>query len=323
MIRRRFIAYGIGAIGCAIGGTAARAAEYPARPVRIIVGYPPGGTTDILARLVASQLQSKLGGTFLVENKPGAGGGLGVAMVAKSAPDGYVLGLGSAGNLALNYATYNNIPYDSIRDLTPLSLIAAVPNVLVINSKVPVHTVAELIAYLKQKKNGFFGSSGVGNGPHLTGELFKARTGLNLTHVPYQGSSPAEIALVAGEVDFMFDNLPAALPFIQGGKVRAIAVTSAKRSSSLPDVPTMQEQGMKDFTVDAWFALVGPKGMKAPVVQRLEQAVAAASQNASFIGAVRRLGADPELTAGAQLEKLIKFERQRWPELLKTVNAKS
>ncbi|WP_305806590.1 tripartite tricarboxylate transporter substrate binding protein [Stenotrophomonas sp. YIM B06876] len=324
MIKRNFMIAGLAVLTCALPLSAAQAADYPTKPVKIIVGYPPGGTTDLLARLVGVQLQDRLKQPFVIENKPGAGGGIGADAVTKAQPDGYTLGLGTAGNLALNYASYAKISYDSRKDFTALSLLATMPNVLVVNSKTPAKNYAELIAYLKQKEKegSFFASTGTGNGPHLTGELFKARTGLNLSHVPYQGAGPAITAVLSGEVDMLFDNLPSVLPFIQSGKVRAIAVTSAARVPVLADVPTLQEMGLKDFVVDAWFALVAPAGLDKGAREKIDKAIAGLSSNEAFKESIRKLGATPELTGGAELKTLIEQERERWPALVKQANIK-
>lgn len=302
---------------------AAAAAPYPDKPIKIVVGYPPGGTTDLLARALAKELSASLKQPVLVENKPGAGGNVGAAAVVRAEPDGYTLGLGSAGNLALNYVSYKNMPYDSLKDFTHLSLLVTMPNVLTVNNKVPAKTVPELINYLKAKDGGgFFGSTGTGNGPHLTGELFKARSGLHLTHVPYQGSAPAITALLGGEIDLSFDNLTSMLPFVQSGKLRAIAVSSTKRSPSLPDVPTLQEQGMKDFDVNAWFALVGPSKMDKAVAEKIEKAVMALKSNETFIASLKFMATTPVLSDGKTLKSLIELERQRWPALVKDAGIK-
>jgi tripartite-type tricarboxylate transporter receptor subunit TctC len=324
MNKRNFLIAGSAALACALPLSAAQAADYPAKPVKIIVGYPPGGTTDLMARLVGLQLQESLKQPFVIENKPGAGGGIGADLVSKAAPDGYTLGLGTAGNLALNYVSYPKIPYDSRKDFSFLSVLATMPNVLVVNSKMPVKNYAELIAHLKRKdKDGsFFASTGTGNGPHLTGELFKARTGLNLSHVPYQGAGPAITAVLGGEVDMLFDNLPSVLPFIQSGKVRAIALTSAARAPVLADVPTLQELGLKDFVVDAWFALVAPAGLEKGAREQLGKTIAGMASNEAFKESMRKLGATPNLTGEAELKTLIEYERERWPTLVKQANLK-
>lgn len=324
MIKRNFLIAALATLGCALPLSVAQAADYPTKPVKLVVGYPPGGTTDLLARLVGQQLQDGLKQAVIIENKPGAGGGIGADAVAKASPDGYTLGLGSAGNLALNYASYTKIPYDSRKDFTALSLLATMPNVLVVNSKMPVKNYAELINYLKgkEKEGSFFASTGTGNGPHLTGELFKVRTGLNLSHVPYQGAGPAITAVLGGEVDMLFDNLPSVLPFIQSGKVRAIAVTSAARVPVLTDVPTLQELGLKDFVVDAWFALVAPAGLERGAREKLDKAIVGLSANEAFRESIRKLGAIPKLSGEAELKALIELERERWPALVKQANIK-
>ncbi|ACY32669.1 Bug family tripartite tricarboxylate transporter substrate binding protein [Comamonas thiooxydans] len=324
MNKRSLLIAGMSSLMCALPLSAVQAADYPSKPVKIIVGYPPGGTTDLLARLVGLQLQDGLKQPVVIENKPGAGGGIGAEAVAKASPDGYTLGLGTAGNLALNYASYPKISYDSRKDFTLLSVVATMPNVLVVNSKTPVKNYAELIAYLKRKdkEGSFFASTGTGNGPHLTGELFKARTGLNLSHVPYQGAGPAITAVLGGEVDMLFDNLPSVLPFIQSGKVRAIAVTSAARIPVLPDVPTLQDVGLKDFVVDAWFALMAPAGLDKGAREKLSKAIVGLSSNEAFKESIRKLGATPKLTGDAELKALIELERDRWPALVKQSNIK-
>jgi tripartite-type tricarboxylate transporter receptor subunit TctC len=299
-----------------------RAADYPSKPIRIIVAYPPGGTTDLLGRLIGHQLQTLLKQTAVVENKAGAGGGIGADAVARAAPDGYTLGLTTAGNLALNYASYDNIPYDSLKDFSFLTLIATVPNVIVVNSNVPATNLPELIGYLKKKGSGLFASTGTGNGPHLTGELFKMRTGLNLTHVPYKGSAPAITGTLGGEVDMLFDNLPAVLPFIQSGRVKAIALSSASRVPVLPDLATLQEQGMKDFVVDAWFALVAPAGLDKAAKSSLDQAIRTMAADTAVREAIQKLGANPALTGEAELRSLVQLERERWPALVKQANIK-
>lgn len=304
---------------CAATAAAAQPA-YPDRPIRLIVAYPPGGTTDLLARRLAKELSSKLGQSVIVENKPGAGGNVGAAFVAKAEPDGYTLGVGTAGNLALNYVSYTNIPYDSRTDITPISVLAAVPNVIFVKGTSSSKSLQDLISKLKADKGTFFGSTGIGNGPHLTGELFKARVGADSTHVPYQGSAPEITALLSGEVDYGFDNLTAALPFIQSRKLTALAVTSATRSPSLPDVPTVQEQGLSNFDVTAWFALFGPARLDPGIVAKLEQAIESLKSNKDFSDSLAFMGAKPELSNGKALHDLIGMERARWPELLRKAN---
>ena len=323
MSNRRSFAFGLAVLaGSLISPATAWAADYPSRPVRLIVGYPPGGTTDLLARLVGSQLQAQIKQSVVIENKAGAGGGIGADAVAKAASDGYTLGLGSAGNLALNFATYSNIPYDSLKDFSLLSLVATMPNVLVVNSSVPASNLEELRAYLKKKGSAFFGSTGAGNGPHLTGELFKLRTGMDLTHVPYQGAAPAITAVLGGQVDMLFDNLPSVLPFIQSGKLKAIGVSSAARVPALPQVATLQEQGMKDFVVEAWFALIAPAGLDKDVRAKLDQAIGTMAADTALLQSIRKLGATPALSGEAELRKLVETERQRWPALIKQANIK-
>lgn len=291
-------------------------AAYPERAIRLVVAYPPGGTTDHLARRLAKGLSANLGQLIVVENKPGAGGNVGAATVVKAAPDGYTLGIGSAGNLALNYASYSSVPYDSRTDITPISVLAVVPNVILVAGKSSIKSLEDLILHARSVKGTFFGSTGAGNGPHLTGELFKARIGADSTHVPYQGAALEIAALLKGEVDYGFDNLTSALPFIQSGQLTALAVTGANRSASLPDVPTAQEQGLENFEVTAWFALFGPARLDPAAVAKLEAAIASLKADRVFWDSLKSIGTEPQLSNGRTLGKLIEMERERWPRLL-------
>ena len=224
----------------AAGGALAQAPAYPSKPIRLVVPFPPGGATDILAREVAQKLTEAWGQSVVVDNRPGAGGNIGAELVARAAPDGYTLLMGTVGTHAINASLYAKLPYDHVKDFAPVILVAGVPNVLVVNPALPVNTVAELIAYAKANPGKLnFASSGNGTSIHLSGELFKVMAGVQMTHVPYKGSAPAVADLISGQVQLMFDNLPPSLPQIKAGKLRALAVTSATRAPALPDVPTM------------------------------------------------------------------------------------
>jgi tripartite-type tricarboxylate transporter receptor subunit TctC len=263
------VALGVAAPASAQGG------GYPGKPIRIVVPFPPGGTTDILARAVGQQLAQAWGQQVIVDNRPGAGGNIGSELVAKSAPDGYTLLMGTVGTHAINPSLYAKMPYDHVKDFTPVILVAGVPNVLVVHPSVPANTVAELIAYGKANPGKLnFASSGSGTSIHLAGELFKVQTGLQMTHVPYKGSAPAIQDLLGGQVQLMFDNLPSALPQIKAGKLRALGVTSATRAAALPDVPTIAESGLPGFEASSWFGLLAPAGTPRDVVARIDTEVA-------------------------------------------------
>src|SRR5690349_12578544 len=239
----------------------AQPATYPTKPIRLIVPFPPAGTTDILARAVAQKLSETWGQQVVVDNHPGAGGNIGSDIVAKASPDGYTLLMGTVGTHAINPSLYAKMPYDHVKDFAPVILVAGVPNVLVVNPALPVKSVQELIVYGKANPGKLnFASSGNGTSIHLSGELFKTMTGIQMTHVPYKGSSPALTDLIAGQVQLMFDNLPSSLQFIKAGKLRALAVTSLERSSALPDVPTLAESGLPGFEVSSWFGVLAPAG---------------------------------------------------------------
>lgn len=246
------------------------AQAWPAKPVRFVVPYPPGGPVDVSARLLAPKLQEALGQPFLVENKPGAGGNIGVDFVAKSAPDGYTVGMGAIATHAINPALMPSVPYDPIRDFRHLALVVQVPNVLVVNTELPVRSVAELVAYAKARPGKLdFASGSTGSTGHLAGELFKQMTGTFMVHIPYKGAPAAVADLLAGRVHLMFDNLASALPQVKAGRVRALAVTTLRRSSALPDLPTLDESGLKGFDMTTWWGVVGPAGMPADVAARL------------------------------------------------------
>jgi len=234
------------------------------------VPYAPGGPVDLSARLIAPRLQQSLGQPVIVENKPGAGGNIGADFVAKSAPDGYTLVMGAIATHAINPALYKNFPYDPVRDFRHIALLVQVPNVLVVNDDLPARSVAQLIHLLKEKPGKLdFASGSTGSTGHLAGELFKQLTGTDMIHIPYKGSAPAVSDLLAGRVALMFDNLASALPNIQAGKVRALAVTTLRRSSFLPDLPTLDESGLKGFDMTTWWGLMAPAQTPQPVVDRL------------------------------------------------------
>ena len=251
------------------------AQTYPTKPIRIVVPFPAGGTTDVLARAAAQKLTESLGQPAVVDNRPGAGGNIGAELVAKSPPDGYTLLMGTVGTHAINPSLYPKMPYDHVKDFAPVILVAGVPNVLVINPALPVNSVQELIAYAKANPGKLnFASSGNGTSIHLSGELFKTMAGVQMTHVPYKGSAPALQDLVGGQVQLMFDNLPSSLALIKGGKLKALAVTSSARAAALPDVPTLAESGLPGFEASSWFGLLAPAGTPQPIILKVNGDVA-------------------------------------------------
>ena len=301
---------------------------WPNKPVRIIVPFAAGGTTDILARALAPELGKAFGQTFIVDNKPGAGGNIGADMIAKSPPDGYNLLMGTVGTHAINAALYPKMPYDPVRDFIPISLVAGVPNVLVINpakaEAYKIANVADLIRYAKANPGKLnMASSGNGTSIHLSGELFKSMTGTYMLHFPYRGSGPALLDLIGGTMDVMFDNLPSALPQIKAGKLKALAVTSATRSAAVPDLPTIAEAGpVKGFDASSWFGLLAPAGTPADIVNRLQQETAKALQSPSLKERLLSQGAIPGGQTPAEFAKFIAAETSKWAQVVKVSGAK-
>jgi tripartite-type tricarboxylate transporter receptor subunit TctC len=301
----------------------AQAPAYPTKPIRIVVPFPPGGATDILARDVAQKLTDAWGQSVIVDNRPGAGGNIGSELVAKSAPDGYTLEMGTVGTHAINASLYAKMPYDNVKDFVPIILVAGVPNVLEVNPALPVNSVPELIAYAKANPGKLnFASSGNGTSIHLSGELFKAMAGVEMTHVPYKGSAPALQDLIAGQVQVMFDNLPPSLPQIRAGKLRALAVTSAARAPALPDVPTVAEAGLPGFEASSWFGLLAPAGTPPAIVAQINAEVGKwlatpeAKENLAKQGA-NAAGGTPE-----DFAKHIAAETAKWAKVVKASGAK-
>ena len=303
-------------------------AAWPNKPVRIVVPFAPAGTTDILARALAPELSKVFGQAFVIDNKPGAGGNLGSDAIAKSAPDGYNLLMGTVGTHAINAALYPKMPFDPVRDFVPVVLVAGVPNVLVINpakaDAYGVKTVADLIRYAKANPGKLnMASSGNGTSIHLSGELFKSMTGTFMLHFPYRGSGPALLDLIGGTMDVMFDNLPSALPHIKSGKLRALGVTSAQRSAALPDVPTIAEAGpVKGFDASSWFGLFAPAGTPTEIVARINQETAKAFQSPAFKERLLSQGAIPGGQPPAEFAKFIAAETAKWAQVVKVSGAK-
>ena len=325
-IRRRQLLACAGA--AALPTTLFAQAAWPVKPVRIVVPFTPGGTTDILARALAPELGRAFGQNFIVENKSGAGGNVGSDLVAKSAPDGYTLLMGTVGTHAINSALYSKMPYDAVRDFAPITLVAGVPNVLVMNpakaEAYKIHNVADLIRYAKANPGKLnMASSGNGTSIHLSGELFKSMTGTFMLHIPYRGSGPALLDLMGGTMDLMFDNLPSALPHIKAGKLTALAVTSAQRSAALPELPTIAEAGpVKGFDASSWFGLFAPAGTPAEIVNRIQQETAKAFLAPAFKERLLAQGAIPGGQSPAEFTTFIAAEAKKWAQVVKASGAK-
>ncbi len=313
MKRRTFHAsmLGLAALGA---GASAFAQAWPTRPVRLVVPFPPGGLIDNMARLIGPRLAQELGQPVVIENKPGAGGNLGASEVARATPDGYTI-LMSSPPLTISPALYPRLPYRP-EQLVPVGLLGRVPNVLVVNPASGIQSVADLTARAKGRPGQLnYGSNGQGTSLHLSAELYKSMAGVFITHIPYRGAAAAQTALIADEVQMMFDNLPSVLGLIQGGRLRALAVTTPQRSGVLPQVPTLEEAGLRGYQVSAWFGLAAPAGVPAPVLQRLEQALERVGQNAEVRSAMQRAGADPVWLNAQAKATFMKADAAQWKKV--------
>lgn len=298
-------------------------AVYPAKPIRLVVAFSPGGSADILARLLAERMAENLGKPVIVENKAGASGNIGGDYVARAAPDGYTLLLASAGPTVINPSLYSNMSYKPATDLAPVSLLVKDYNLMVINASIPARNLKEFIAYAKSHPGKLsFGSPGTGTPAHLAGELLNQQGGIELLHVPYKGTGPAITDLLAGHITMMIDNMPPLLPYVQSGKLRALAVASEARAESMPDVPTAKEAGLDNYVVTAWKGLMVPAGTPGPVVERLHEAVTQALANPEMKKRLVELGAEPVGGSPAQFAEQIRNDTQWWAALIKSTGTK-
>jgi len=303
--------------------TLAQAQAWPSKPIRYIVIFAPGGTTDILARLIAPKLSDALGQPVVVENRPGAGGNVGSEILAKAAPDGYTIGSGTVSSHAINATLYSKLPYDPAKDFSPITMLATLPNMLVVHPSLGVNNVAELIALLKANPNKYsFGSAGNGTSQHMSGEMFKTMTGTSMQHVPYKGSGPMIPDLLAGTIGMSFENITTAFPPVKQGRLKALAVTTARRSFVAPDVPTMQEAGLPGYDITSWQALFAPAGVPREIIARLHAETAKALKAPDVAKRLEDLGLDAGGMTPDELAALIRSDIPRLGKVVRDSGAK-
>ena len=307
-----------------LAATAAQAQAYPARPIRFVVPYAPGGPLDLIARAIGQKLTEATGQAVVVDNKPGAGGNIGADIVAKAAPDGYTIVMGAVATHAINPTLYPKIPYDPVKDFTPVAMVAVVPNVLVVNPTLPVKSVKELIDFAKAKPSYLnFASGSTGSTGHLAGELFNALAGVQMVHIPYKGGAPAMADLLAGQVQLMFDNLANALPQVKAGKLRALAVTTAQRSAFAPDLPTLAEAGVPGFDLTTWFGIFLPGNAPRDIVLRLNTEINKALNAPDMKDRLEKMGAEPPANnTPERFAAFIKVEFDKYARVIKASGAK-
>jgi len=320
-MKKMLLAAIVSAVAFAQPATAA--ASYPDRPIHLVVPFAPGGATDIVARLLARYLPEELGQSIIVENKPGAGGNIGGAYAAKADPDGYTLVVAAAGPTVVNPSLYANMPYNPAKDLTPVTLIERDYNLMAINPKVPAKTLQEFIAYAKTKPGEInFGSPGNGSPAHLAGELLNQMAGIKMAHIPYKGSGPAVNDLIAGRISMMIDNMPALLPHVKAGTLRAIAVASEERAAAAPNVPTFAQAGLKDYVITAWKGLMAPAGTPPAIIDKLHDAMVKVLAKPEMRKKLIELGADPVGNTPEQFAAQIKSETAWWAKLVKSTGTR-
>lgn len=303
--------------------TPQKSASWPKQPIRIIVTFTPGGAPDILARVLAESWQQNLGVPVLVENRPGYGGNIGADLVAKSDPDGYTLLIGTVGIHAINGVLYEKISYDPVKDFTPISFLASTPNVLIVNKKLGVNNLHELIELAKAKPDQLtFGSSGVGTSLHMSGELFKQMAGVQIRHIPYKGRAQSLPDLLSGRISMLFDNLSSSLALIKAGEVQALGVTTLKRSHAAPEIPTLAEQGLTGFEAVSWFSLMAPANLPPDIQKRLNQMVRQTLSNPEVKSKLLAGGLDPAPGSPKDLSKLIASEASKWGRVVQQSGAK-
>lgn len=318
----RRLASWLAVFGLALFATQAQAQTYPQRPVTLVVGFAAGGSTDLIARLVAQRLGDAMGQQFLVENRPGGGGRVAYQGITRAPADGYTLVLATIG-MSIHQGLYPDLPYDAVKSFTHIAPVAETPNILVVNPAFPAQNVRELIDIEKKEPGKVtFASSGIGTSLHLTGELFNLMAGVKMTHIPYKGSGPALQDLLGGQVPVMFDNLTTSLPHVQSGKLRALAVTSSTRVPSLPDIPTLAEAGVPGFDSTAWYGLMGPAGLPEPIVKRLNAELAKIMSDPEVKKRLAELGTFPLHSSPADFTKFIAKDVEKWKGVVKAAGVK-
>lgn len=316
----RFILYGVAVVS---GWESALAQDYPYRPVRMVVGFVPGGGPDIVARLVGPRLAEGLGQQVVVDNRPGAGGSIGEDIVAKATPDGYTI-LMCASSIAINPSLYKKLPYDPARDLAPVSLVGISAQVLVVNPVLPAKSIRELVTLARSKQRRLtFASSGKGAGSHLAGELFKSMAGIDMVHVPYKGSAPGLLAVLSGEVSMMFAPSASALPYVRAGKLRALGITTAKRSAAAPEIPTIAEAGVPGYDAFPWYGILAPAGTPKPVITRLNAEIVKIVRLPDIKERFANLGVEPVSHAPAEFAAYIKAETTKWAKVVREANIRA
>jgi len=310
-------------LAAALAPPCAAAQGYPTKAIRMIVPFPPGGPNDILGRVVAQKLTEQLGQQVVIDNRGGAGGTIGAELAARAVPDGYTLLLGGTASLSINPGLHRKLPYDPLKDFAPVSLVGTAPSILVTHPSLPVKAVRDVIALARAKPGQLnFASAGIGTPPHLAGELFKSMAGVDMVHVPYKGGGPALVDLIAGQVNMYFSGISAALPLVKDGKLRGIAVTSAKRTALMPDTPTIAESGLPGYEVGNWYAIVAPAATPKAIVMRLNHEIVTALAVQDVKKRFVELAADP---VGSTPEELLKYNRSeiaKWAKVIKSAGIK-
>src|SRR5688572_2244537 len=313
----------VAGVAAALWATGALAQAYPAKPIRLMVPFPPGGSTDIVARIVAQKLGAQLGQSLVIENRGGAGGTLGTALVAKAPADGYQLVVGTTSTHVVAPSVYQKLEYDPVKDFAPVSLMAVTPYLLVVNPNVPAKTLKELVTLMKSQPGKLnYASAGVGSTTHLAMEMLKAASSTFALHIPYNGNGPAGTAVIAGQVEILFGSLPAVLPHAKSGRVRPLAVGTLKRSPSLPEVPTVAESGYPGFDASLWLAFMAPAGTPSPVIDQLHKEIVAAVSSRETSEALDKAGAEPLTSSPAELSAMVKDGVAKYAKIVKIAGVK-